>query len=200
MGKNFKILKNFFKNFDYFGTIIHFTIKNRNKYHSATSGIIFILYIFISFIYILINILPFLEKKYMSIIYYNNHIYKTDIMNLKNYSFTFAFGIEHEGVINSENLLNNFSLALNYVVLNRTGGAYLKNKTKIGYKFCNESDFYYKHNSTFTFLNLQNLFCLNSYDFDISGFYSDILYQYLELNLNVKNTDNFAHCIILIFQ
>ena len=188
-----KYIKMFFKSFDYFGTTIQFRYKKQKKYHSATSGIIFLSFIIISFIYIFINILPFLQKKYMSIIYYNNHIYKTDIMNLKNYSFTFAFGIENEGVINSEDLLNNFSLALNYVVLNRTGGAYLKNKTKIGYKFCNKSDFYYKHNSTFTFLNLQNLFCLNSYDFDISGFYSDILYQYLELNLNVKNTDNFAH-------
>ena len=193
MGKNFKILKNFFKNFDYFGTIIHFTIKNRNKYHSATSGIIFILYIFISFIYILINILPFLEKKYMSIIYYNNHIYKTDKINFKNYSFTFAFGIENDGIVNTEELLNNFIISVNYVVLNRTGGNFIKNKTKLNMKFCNESDFYYKHNNSFNNLNLQNLFCLTSYDYEIEGFYTDIIYKYFEINLNAKKTDNYKY-------
>ena len=84
MTKFFKILKKFFKNFDYFGTTIHFSIKTQNKYHSATSGIFFILFIFILFIYTFINILPFLKKNNMSIIYYNNHIYKTDKINLKN--------------------------------------------------------------------------------------------------------------------
>ena len=193
MGKNLKNIKNFLKNFDYFGTIIHFTIKNRNKYHSATSGIIFILYIFISFIYILINILPFLEKKYMSIIYYNNHIYKTDKINFKNYSFTFAFGIENDGIVNTEELLNNFIISVNYVVLNRTGGNFIKNKTKLNMKFCNESDFYYKHNNSFNNLNLQNLFCLTSYDYEIEGFYTDIIYKYFEINLNAKKTDNYKY-------
>ena len=193
MGKNLKNIKNFLKNFDYFGTIIHFTIKNRNKYHSATSGIIFILYIFISFIYIFINILPFLEKKYMSIIYYNNHIYKTDKINFKNYSFTFAFGIENDGIVNTEELLNNFIISVNYVVLNRTGGNFIKNKTKLNMKFCNESDFYYKHNNSFNNLNLQNLFCLTSYDYEIEGFYTDIIYKYFEINLNAKKTDNYKY-------
>ena len=191
MTKFFKILKQFFKNFDYFGTTIHFSIKNKYKYHSATSGIFFILFIFILFIYTFINILPFLEKKYMSIIYYNNHIYKTDKINFKNYSFTFAFGIESDGKVNTEEILNNFSLSINYVVLNRTGGIFNKNKTKLNLKFCNESDFYNKHNNSFNNLNLQNLFCLTSYDFEIEGFYSDILYKYFEINMNAKNTDDF---------
>ena len=87
-------IKEFLKKFDCFGVNINFHYKSQDKYKSIYGGITFILFIIFILIYISLFIKKFVTRKNMSIIYYNNYINNTDIINFYNYSINFAFGIE----------------------------------------------------------------------------------------------------------
>ena len=64
-------LKKFFKRFDYFGVEFNFHYKSKDKYHSLTGGIAFLIYLIISIVYILFSFVSFIKRENLSVIYYD---------------------------------------------------------------------------------------------------------------------------------
>ena len=91
------LTKRFFKSFDYFGVQFNFHYKSREKYHSATGGVIFLGFVVLTLTYVSINIVSFIKRKNFSIIYYTTRLSETDEISFLNYSTNYAFGISCGG-------------------------------------------------------------------------------------------------------
>lgn len=85
-----KGLKRILKKFDYFGIELHFMYDTKEQYYSSTGGFIFLLFSVVSITYIACNVESFINRKNMTLIFYDKKIEQTDEINLAN--FTTQFG------------------------------------------------------------------------------------------------------------
>ena len=127
-----KILKNFkefFRNFDYFGVQFYFHYKSKEKYHSLTGGIAFLIFLIIGISYSVINAIPLVKRQKMNIIYYTMELSKTDIINFENYSNNVALGISTcENIRDPSEFWEVFKLDINHVQYLKENGVSKKKK------------------------------------------------------------------------
>jgi len=187
-------IKEFLKKFDYFGVNINFHYKSQDKYKSVPGGIMFILFIIFILFYICFYIKNFIMRKNMSIIYYNNNINKTDIINFYNYSINFAFGIEcnnFENFTTLKNIKESFTYSVSFVKATRINNTNLtKEKEKINYHSCEYKDFNNEFNYSFDLLKLNNLYCPEKYNYSIQGISTNLIYSQYEISISGKNIDS----------
>ena len=187
-------IKEFLKKFDYFGVNINFHYKSQDKYKSVTGGIIFILFIIFILTYISFYIKNFIMRKNMSIIYYNNNINKTDIINFYNYSINFAFGIEcnnFENFSTLKEIKENFIYSISFVKATRINSTNLtKEKETINYHSCEYKDFNNELNYSFDILKLNNLYCPDKYNYSIQGISTNLIYSQYEISISGKNLES----------
>ena len=67
-------------------------------------------------------------------------------------------------------------------------GDYDKNKKTLSFHKCKYEDFYYNYNTSFQYLGLKDYLCLDDYDHNIEGIYSDQIFSYYEFSLTAKNS------------
>lgn len=184
----------FFKKFDYFGVNMNFHYKGVEKYNSVFGGIIFLTYIFFLFLYIFINLDSFINRKNISLIYFDKKILTAENMTLDNYSIRFSFGLKCNSLSNSINLSNYLNIDLKHISY-ETNNDGKKNKiTKdIKYHYCNYSDFFNEFNKTIDENNINLYFCPNDVSDYINGGYNENNFNYYEINIKSSNnsTDNF---------
>ena len=184
-----KNVKNIIKKFDYFAVNLNFRYKSKDKYHTLTGGITFIIYILFIMSFVFFNLSSFIRRKNMNIISLNMKLHETDKINLANTKFSFAYNIRCGGNSTEKQMQELFELKLTYIDMTKEKGIESKKKTKIESDFCNNSNFYNKFNDSMDSIDLYSYYCpLNLSYINLEGQYSDEHFRYLEFSLKAKNT------------
>lgn len=183
-------MNNFLKKFDYFGVEIFFLYDSKIKYYSSTGGFIFLIFFFISLIYVGCNIKPFVTRKNMTLIFYDKKIEQTDIIDFENYTSRFSYQYVCSGFEQTE-LDKLFQITVHHVTMNSTNGEKKKTKVLLNSTKCKKNDFYNEFNATYDNNGYdKNLFCPDLKDFVIGGVYQDHIFKYFELTTSArKNAD-----------
>ena len=181
-------LKNFLKKIDYFGTEFTFEYESKDKYHSITGGIVFLIFILISLIYTLITLTNLIQRKNLTVVYYKMQIPSTDTINFDNYTLTNAFSIVCSGK-NSSNISDYFSIETNKVSLTQYNGEVQREKIKLNYSLCTNAHFYNKFNESVELYGLNSRYCFDDNNITIEGLYTDEVYKYVEITLYMTKTE-----------
>ena len=186
-----KKLKNMIKACDYFGIQFNFHYKTKEKYHTYLGGIVFIIFVIISILFVTSNFISLLKKENMTIISYKMQTPNTFPINFLNYSLTHAFGIKCSG---PDSIIENdyFKIEANQVILTQKEGIVNYKKNSLDFNFCTKEDFYNKFNDSVDEYGLNMRYCFTNNNLTIQGLYTEDIYQYIELIAIMKKTDNFS--------
>ena len=180
-------IRNFFKQFDYFGVQFNFHYKSQEKYSSATGGVAFLIFVVAALTYGIISAIPLIKRKNLSIIYYSMHTYQTDAINLNKYSTRFAVGTSNcVNLKNSAEFWNYFKIEMNHVSYIKEDGKSTKEKIPVPFESCRVEHFDNKHNSSYDTLGLQNFICPSNTNYTIQGIFAEKIFQYLEISVVAK--------------
>ena len=185
-------IKTFIKNLDYFGVYYTFHYKENDRFQSVTGGIIFIIYIFFILIYMYVNSLNFIQKKNMSLIYYDRRIDRPYYISFKNYSNNFAIGLDCSGLSDGRSLYNYLTLDLQFISQNRTNTtSKVRTYTDIPLHNCKIEDFV-GFEKEFEQNNLNKYYCPDNNSYEIGGFYTDTIFNYFQITVqSIKNTTEY---------
>ena len=185
--------RRFLQSFDYFGVQFNFHYKSKEKYRSATGGIIMIGFVVLAITYVMINVFSFVRRKNFSIIYYTTRLSQTDEINFKNYSTNYAFGIQCGDDEIQKRVYKMFSVDINHVTMLKKEGVTTKEKMKINLRHCVYSDFFNEFNETFDSLGLETFWCPNEQNYTVQGIYSDDAFKYYEISIasGADSLDNY---------
>ena len=81
------------KKLDRFGASFSFKYKSEEKYYTYAGGIICLCFYIISFIYFILNLVPFLHKEIFTLQFYTMNLNETEEIKLKDSKTAFAFGL-----------------------------------------------------------------------------------------------------------
>ena len=187
------VARRFLQSFDYFGVQFNFHYKSKEKYRSATGGIIMIGFVVLAITYVMINVFSFVRRKNFSIIYYTTRLSQTDEINFKNYSTNYAFGIQCGDDEIQKRVYKMFSVDINHVTMLKKEGVTTKEKMKINLRHCVYSDFFNEFNETFDSLGLETFWCPNEQNYTVQGIYSDDAFKYYEISIasGADSLDNY---------
>ena len=185
-------IKTFIKNLDYFGVYYTFHYKENDRFQSVTGGIIFIIYIFFILIYMYVNSLNFIQKKNMSLIYYDRRIDRPYYISFKNYSNNFAIGLDCSGLSDGRSLYDYLTLDLQFISQNRTNTtSKVRTYTDIPLHNCKIEDFV-GFEKEFEQNNLNKYYCPDNNSYEIGGFYTDTIFNYFQITVqSIKNTTEY---------
>ena len=181
-------LKIFLKKIDHFGFQFNFQYESHDKYHTVTGGIVFLIFILISLVYTIISLINLISRKNISIIYYKMQIPSTDTINFDNYTLTNAFSVVCAGK-DSGKENEYFSITTNKVSLTQYNGTVIREKDKLNYEYCNNSNFYNKFNESVELYGLNTRYCFTDNNITIQGLYTDEIYKYVEITVSMKKTE-----------
>jgi len=185
-----KVFKDILRKIDIFGVPFNFKYKTKDKYSTPFGGFILLLFSILALTFGIYYLIPFLNRKNLSIIYYTMNIPKTERIRLKDSKAAFAIGYdcqERTGIKASDI----FNLEILYVLyIKDMQGDYDKNKTTLSFHKCTYEDFYNNYNTSFQYLGLKDYICLDNYDHNIEGIYSDQIFSYYEFSLTAKNNNS----------
>ena len=182
-----KCIKRFLKKLDIFGSPINFKYKSQDRYSTSFGGLFLLIFSLISIIFGIYYFIPFFKRKNMSIIYYTMNIPKTEKIKLKDSqaAFSIGFDCDDDTDIKVDDILK---LDLKHVIyIKNNKGKYDKNKTPIPSHSCTKEDFYNNYDTSFEYLNLNQYLCLDDYNHNIEGIYSDQVFSYYEFSVVAKN-------------
>ena len=183
-------IKNLLKNFDYFAVKINFNYKEKTRFQTATGGLIFLIVMLSLFIYICLNLSNFINRKNLSIIYYDSQLNGTDIINFEDYNLSFAFGLECQNYqkfySNLDEIYNIFYFSLKFVRVKRNKNVFIKTKDSINFHKCNKSDFYNNFNEKLDYFGLNFYYCPDKKSELINGFYGHENFFYYEITISAK--------------
>ena len=183
-----EFIKSFLRKIDYFGIEFNFQYQSKEKFHSATGGLIFFFFILISLIYTSITIVNLIQRKNKTIIYYKMQIPQTDTINFDNYTLTNAFGVTCAGK-DSGRETELFSITTNKVSLTQYNGEVEREKNELTYSLCTNKHFYNKFNESVELFGLNKRYCFDDNNITIEGIYTDEVYKYVEITLSMRKTE-----------
>ncbi len=184
-----KVIKSIFKNCDYFGVDFNFHYKTKDKYRTATGGLIFMTFLICVIIYFSINLNYFLKRKNIDIIYYKMETKETDDINFFNYSLVNAFTMQCNNNKLSQKEFEYFSFDANYVIVTQYNGSMIKEKIPLNFSKCTKEHFYNKFNEETDIIGLNDKYCFDTNNITIRGEYTDEIYKYVEISLKMKLND-----------
>ena len=180
---------NFLRVLDSFGITYNFRYRDRKKYQTAIGGFVYILFLIFVFIFVILNFIPFVERKNYTIVYYTMNLAETQEVNIFESKSNFALGLSCEKSKNEKrDIFDLLDLTSNYVSYHKfNNGSYVKfPKVLITHK-CTYNDFYNKYDNEFDFLGLSNFECVDDKEDTIQGIYSNEIFSYFEFNVLAKN-------------
>ena len=183
------VIKSIFKNCDYFGVDFNFHYKTKDKYRTATGGLIFMTFLTCVIIYFSINLNYFLKRKNIDIIYYKMETKETDDINFFNYSLVNAFTMQCNNNKLSQKEFEYFSFDANYVIVTQYNGSMIKEKIPLNFSKCTKEHFYNKFNEETDIIGLNDKYCFDTNNITIRGEYTDEIYKYVEISLKMKLND-----------
>ena len=172
---------------DYFGITFNFHYKTKEKFRTITGGMAFILFILLSLMYVLINLISLLKRENMSIISHKIQIPSTDRINFQNYSLMHAFRVKCSDIYTNQEM-EYFKIDVNHVILTKDNGIVKKQKQKLNFTYCHNENFFNKFNNSFIKEGLNNSFCFDNNNITIEGLYTDEIYQYVELTVTMTKS------------
>ena len=187
-----KNIKYFLRKIDIFGVPFNFKYKTKDKYSTPFGGLFLLLFGVLAISFIIYYFLPFFNRKNLSIIYYTMNIPKTEQIRLKDSqaAFTIGFECEDKTDLKAEDV---FKLEIRYIIYTKNKeGDYDKNKILLSSHNCLYEDFYNNYNDSFDYLKLKNYRCLDDYNQNIEGIYSDQVFSYYEFSVFAKNKTEYV--------
>ena len=172
---------------DYFGVTFNFHYKTKEKFRTITGGMAFILFILISLMYVLINLISLLKRENMSIISHKIQIPSTDRINFQNYSLMHAFRVKCSDIYTNQEM-EYFKIDVNHVILTKDNGIVKKQKQKLNFTYCHNENFFNKFNNSFIKEGLNNSFRFDNNNITIEGLDTDEIYQYVELTVTMTKS------------
>jgi len=190
--KSRKCCGDFLKLCDYFGVAFSFKFKNDEKYKSRFGGFVFIVFLFLSVAYFVMNFLQFFERNVYTVNTSTKIVSPAPFENFTSLQFNFAFSLQWDNnTLLNEETMKLFDVSSNKVIFRNSKD---KIKKKLNFTNCRESDFYNKSVSQFQQLNLSHFNCIDSEeDLTIGGGFSDPIYEYIDIgvyfnkNLNISD-------------
>ena len=124
--------------------------------------------------------------KNFTIIYYTASISKTEIIKLQDSKVAVGFGLDcqYNKKHNALDLFKLEAIFVNYTKVN--DDIYNKNKTILSTHYCTPKDFFNEHNESFDILNADRYLCLDNYNNDLVGIFSDKYFTYYEFIVKAK--------------
>ena len=182
-----KGIKNILKKIDIFGSPFNFKYKSKDRYSTSFGGLFIVIFFIIALTFGIYYFIPFYKRKNLSIIYYTMNIAKTEKIRLKDSqaAFCIGFNCDDKTEIKVADILKLEMKYVNYIKNNKE--KYDKNKMPISSHNCKKEDFYNNYNNSFEYLNLNQYQCLDDYDHNIEGIYSDQIFSYYEFSVVAKN-------------
>ncbi len=183
-----KSFRNFLRKIDIFGVPFNFKYKTKDKYSTPLGGFILLIIASLSLGFGIYYLLPFLNRKNLSIIYYTMNIPKTEQIRLKDSQAIFTVGLDCDDYTDLK-AADVFKLETRYVIyLKNKEGTYDKNKTLLSSHNCTYYDFYNQYNDSFDYLALKTYQCLDDYNQKIEGIFSDQVFSYYEFSISAKSS------------
>ena len=181
-----KGIKKFLKKLDLSGLPFTFKYKSKEKYSTSLGGFILILFSLVVLYFGIYYIIEFINKENFTIIYYTANISQTEIIKLKDSKGTVSFGLDcqFKGKHRAEDLFKLETKFINYT--KDSEGKYNKNITILTSHYCTHKDFFNSHNDSFDRLNANKFQCLDDYNHDLVGIFSDKAFTYYELTVKSK--------------
>ena len=181
-----KSIKKFLKKLDLSGMPLTFKYKSKDKYSISLGEFIILIFCLIVLYLGIYYIIQFINKKNFTTIYYTANIPKTETIKLKDSNVTFSLGLDcqSKGRFKADDILK---LQAKYISLNKsTEGIYKKKTTFLSTHFCTHKDFLNSHNDSFDRLTLNKYQCLDDYNSNLEGIYSDQIFTYYEFSVVSK--------------
>ena len=182
-----KCIKRLLRKMDIFGSPFSFKYKSQDRYSTSFGGLFLLIFSLISIIFGIYYFIPFAKRKNVNIIYYTMNIPKTEKIRLKDSqaAFSIGFDCDDDTDIKVDDILK---LDLKHVIyIKNNKGKYDKNKTPIPSHSCTKEDFYNNYDTSFEYLNLNQYLCLDDYNHNIEGIYSDQVFSYYEFSVVATN-------------
>ena len=187
-----KSFRNFLRRIDIFGVPFNFRYKTKDKYSTPCGGFLFLLFVVLALTFGIYYLIPFINRKNLSIIYYTMNIPETEVIKLKDSQAAFAIGLDCENKT-AQNPYEIFDLEIKYVLYTKDmDGKYDKKKTPLVTHLCTYNDFYNNYDTSFDYLGMKNYLCLDNNDHKIEGIYSNQLFSYYEFSLTSKGHTSYA--------
>ena len=184
--------RNFLRRVDIFGVSFNFRYKTRDKYSTPCGGFLFLLFVILALTFGIYYLIPFINRKNLSIIYYTMNIPETEVIKLKDSQAAFAIGLDCENKT-AQDPYEIFNLEIKYVLYTKDmDGKYDKKKTPLATHLCTYNDFYNNYDTSFDYLGMKNYLCLDNNDHKIEGIYSNQLFSYYEFSLTSKGHTSYA--------
>ncbi len=186
-------IKNFCKKIDFFGVTFNFRVDKQSTHGSFTGGVIFFLYFIIAISFVTQSLGEFLRSSKMNIIFIDQSVNPSPILNISNSNFAFAMRITFDNDTNiDDSYLGDLLLTKTNYVLKRPN---YKTKFPLSHRPCVNEDFKSNaHSVLFQKKNITYFTCFN-YDKNLTlhGIYTDPLMAYIEylVYLNPKYFSNY---------
>ena len=183
-----KTFKDFLRKIDIFGVPFNFKYKTKDRFSTPLGGFLLLLFASLTLAFGIYYLLPFLNRKNLSIIYYTMNIPKTEQKSLKDSQAIFTVGLDCDDVTDLK-ATDVFKLETRYVIyLKNKEGGFDKNKTLLPSHNCTHNDFFNQYNDSFDYLDLKTYQCLNDYNQKIEGIFSDQVFSYYEFSISAKSS------------
>ena len=190
----FKNYVNFFKNFDFFGTIFNFRIQQKDAYQTRFGGAVFILFLIFSIFYFILSFKEFIAKKIYTINFSEKVVSPAPKINFKEVKFYFAYTLQFDnGTFLDKATQKYFSQKVTLKsVINSTDS--LTNRTVLRTAPCSLKTFYGENmEKHFNQLKLNNYTCVDEKtNILLQGVFTDDLFVYLEIAISLNTSLNFT--------
>ena len=197
-----KRIKKILRKLDLSGLPFTFKYKSKDKYSTSLGGFILILFSIVVLYFGIYYLLEFIYKKNFTIIYYTANMSETETVKLHDSNVSLAFGLdcENKGKLRPENLFKLEAKFINYTKDNEEN--YNKNTKILSTHLCTHKDFFNEHNDSFDRLNADKFQCLDDYNHDLVGIYSNKYFTYYEFSVKAKEdtSENLNNIEEFLFQ
>ena len=176
---------------DIFGINFTFRYREKEMYQTALGGFFFLLFVIALLVMGIYYIIPFINRKNYTIVYYTMNLALTEEVNLFASESNIAFGLSCESnkkeTRKIEELLYMETKYVYYI--KNLDGTFNKQPRKLTTNKCTRADFYNKYESQFDYLTLSNFECLqkSDRDFSIQGIFADQIFSYFEVTVKSLN-------------
>ena len=184
-----KAIISFLRMIDNFGAPYLFKYKSKENYRTPYGGMAMLLFLILTLVFGIYSVIPYLNRKNFSIVYYTMFMPHAESINLKKSKSAFSIGLECEDYIEIH-AQDIFTVEAKFINLTHRPGYYFKNGTIINTHPCTKNDFYNEHDDSFDYLSLKNYQCLDNNDFTIEGIYTDEVFSYYEFTVRAKYDTN----------
>ena len=197
-----KTIKKFLRKLDLSGLPFTFKYKSKEKYSTSLGGFILILFSLLVLYFGIFYLVEFINKKNFTTIYYTANMAQTEIIKLQKSKVAVGFGLDcqNNGKYRSQDLFKLEAKFVNYTKDNDE--VYTKKKTVLSTHYCSYNDFFNEHDDYFDRIGADKYQCLDDYNFELVGIFSEKYFTYYEFAVKSKEdtTENLNNIEEFLFQ